>query len=178
MANLDGWNKSEHSLWQRVRSYIPGQGKTLCPDSITLAAYLDSKLTKRQKQSIEEHLTGCFNCVETVSQLRILLRDVSCPVPDEVVERAKNLVSGQVVQESIFAMKFLALLNNLFSVRGVLGYAMSAAIFVFVSFAAIRCGSNLLMNDRAVLAGSLSEATFGLSKYFDVGRFYEGEGLW
>lgn len=178
MANSDGWNKSEHSLWQRVRSYIPGQGKTLCPDSITLAAYLDSKLTKRQKQSIEDHLTGCFECVCAVSQLRILLQDVSCPVPYEAVERAKSLVNGPVNQESILAMKFLDLLNSLFSVRGVLGYAMSAAIFVFVSFAAIRCGYNLLMNDRAILAGSFSETTFGLSKYFDVGRFYEGEGLW
>lgn len=74
------------------------KGLEKCPDSMTLASHLDSRLAPKERALLEEHLVHCPKCAKDVSELRELLtqvdaHDVHSDSVRELAERAKKLVS-------------------------------------------------------------------------------------
>lgn len=68
-----------------------------CPDSLTLAGYLDGMLDQAETLAFERHLERCSHCRQAVDELRELLGAVSGSPEDEaslraLTEQAKKLV--------------------------------------------------------------------------------------
>jgi len=68
-----------------------------CPDELTLASYLDAKLSGEDKARMDAHLARCGKCARAVAELRDILAQVGGDEMDSeearsVAERAKKLV--------------------------------------------------------------------------------------
>lgn len=68
-----------------------------CPDEMTLAAYLDSRMDAQELARMELHLARCVKCTKTVQELRDILGQVELAEEDpallrEVAERAKKII--------------------------------------------------------------------------------------
>jgi len=81
---------------------IPREGATpeascVCPDALTLAAYLDGTMTHGERETLESHLAKCRKCAQAVAELRDIMDAVARePVdPAEVqslADRAKKII--------------------------------------------------------------------------------------
>lgn len=68
-----------------------------CPDSLTLAAYLDGRLAPGERADFEAHLARCLKCAKDVAELRDILAAVNdgqepSGVIKDVADRAKRLL--------------------------------------------------------------------------------------
>lgn len=68
-----------------------------CPDEMTLAAYLDSRMDAQELARMELHLALCVKCAKSVQELRDILGQVELAEEDpallrEVAERAKKII--------------------------------------------------------------------------------------
>lgn len=72
--------------------------KMPCPDEISLAQYLEGRLSEKDRSRIEEHLAVCQICLEEIVLTHGLIRRKGEfelePVPAEVVESAVRLITG------------------------------------------------------------------------------------
>lgn len=62
----------------------------MCPDNQLLSAYFDHELDEHWAEKVEEHLSGCINCRETVSgygKIKTLLDDSAVPGENEIKVR-------------------------------------------------------------------------------------------
>lgn len=70
--------------------------KHVCPDEEWLADYLEGRLSDRDRQITEEHLSDCETCLELILLESRILRektaDYSEPVPDAVIKNAVELI--------------------------------------------------------------------------------------
>ncbi len=73
--------------------------KKQCPDDETVACYIDGLLPLKEKASIDKHLMACSDCQEAFAIHKEVADQqkvgVLAPVPEYLVEAAKNIRAGQ-----------------------------------------------------------------------------------
>lgn len=70
-----------------------------CPDEMTLASYLDGRLSGDEEAVMALHLARCRKCATAVAELRELIAGIDSGVEDEdearaAAERAKKIIDG------------------------------------------------------------------------------------
>ncbi|MBI3990533.1 MAG: zf-HC2 domain-containing protein [Candidatus Omnitrophica bacterium] len=89
--------KAAYKKWKR--DYCPTW--QFHPDEEALACFLEGVLPKEENERIKEHLIGCEACAEAFA-IQLKLKPLSKErVPEELIERAKNLVMRQQDASSI-----------------------------------------------------------------------------
>lgn len=61
-----------------------------CPDENTFAGYLDDRLDRNEKDSVEMHLAGCPICRNDFYEIRMLLNQDSAEAPKKLATRVKE----------------------------------------------------------------------------------------
>jgi hypothetical protein len=84
--------------------------KTSCPDEEMLVDYLEGRLSEKDRSLVEEHLSDCQTCLESLVITRDIAKEADRfelePVPNKITESAVRLVTGQAaVSRSAFAEK-------------------------------------------------------------------------
>jgi anti-sigma factor RsiW len=88
------YNPEDASLWRGyARAGGLAEGPGACPDAMTLAGYLEGRLSPDQRAAVERHLARCPRCVAEVPQLRALLAEPAMIPPADVADRARRLVA-------------------------------------------------------------------------------------
>jgi len=81
----------------RIKKLYPKP--TLCPDEELLAAYLEGRLSQDETDRVEEHLTICSKCADTViSFSEVESMDYSekeSYATDDMIKKAKNMMKPQ-----------------------------------------------------------------------------------
>jgi len=78
-----------------------------CPDDETLACFLEGRLPEKESRQLKMHLIGCDRCLELIALISQEAAEV--PLPQELVERAKELVMRQEKAQSGFIEIILGL---------------------------------------------------------------------
>ncbi len=83
--------KIVYKKWRRDNAR-PGEPH---PDEESMVCFLEGKLPREENERIKAHLTSCESCSEVFAvQLRLKPAPLK-EAPEELIERAKNLVAGQ-----------------------------------------------------------------------------------
>jgi anti-sigma factor RsiW len=81
-----------------------------CPDSMTLAAYMDQKISESERSSIEDHLSTCDTCLDNLVaavERSKLISENSRAVPAHVLEQAIALEQRRrPAREGLFDLVF------------------------------------------------------------------------
>jgi hypothetical protein len=75
----------------------------ICPSEETVVCYIDNLLKDDEKESFEEHLAECDNCLQQTIMLHGFKKEVEesgyMEAPAELTQQAKNLVQEEIIQE-------------------------------------------------------------------------------
>src|SRR2546426_5132645 len=83
----------DSAIQKALRGMVSGS-KGPCPDDNLLTAYLEHRLSAQENDQVEDHLSCCSPCQETVS-LWIKLAGTGSPLADETVTRRRKTVLFQ-----------------------------------------------------------------------------------
>ena len=71
----------------------------ICPSEETVVCYIDNLLKDDEKESFEEHLAECDNCLQQTIMLHGFKKEVEesgyMEAPAELTQQAKNLVQEE-----------------------------------------------------------------------------------
>ena len=84
-------------VFEKMRSDIPKPA--ICPDDEILGAYIEGRLSKKEKGTTEEHLALCRKCIENI----VAISEIESPPPysddayanPNMVKRAKDLIKSK-----------------------------------------------------------------------------------
>jgi hypothetical protein len=76
--------------------------KPTCPDEETVAGFLEARLSGKEKNAFEKHLSSCQTCTEELAISRRLIQNKHIadlePIPPNVTDTAVDLVSKQMTR--------------------------------------------------------------------------------
>jgi hypothetical protein len=78
-----------------ARKRLPKDKGWRCLDETQLAAYVDARLQKAERERVENHLAGCDFCLDLVTHLMQMERLASLEVPPALLARAARLGEDQ-----------------------------------------------------------------------------------
>jgi hypothetical protein len=78
-----------------------------CPEDETLACFLEGRLPEKESRQLKKHLIGCDKCLELIVLISQEVPEM--PLPQELIERAKDLVMRQEKAQSGFMEIILGL---------------------------------------------------------------------
>jgi hypothetical protein len=132
-------NFADKRLWERCRNASGGATKPkACPDGLTVAAYLDGRLTPVEVEQVEDHLSRCRNCQDVVLAARLLLADGPMFVAQEATGRAKGLVT---VKRSGMAGRLIYVRTHAW--RAAMAASVLVAVSLFASWAGYGAGHSM-----------------------------------
>ena len=150
-------NSKDKDIWDRFKSPTSEGNETTCPNTNVLASYLEGKASKNEIQLMEVHLAQCRACLDTLAELRILLKEESKTPSREIIEDAKNLVSVPIIKHPVW------LNSSYFYIRNIASYAAAAVILLFFSVLGIKLGKDTFNSHRNISMTYVSEISFGLN---------------
>lgn len=97
MGEKEDLDAGMRRMLDQIRKLDPVPGP--CPGEEVLAAYYEGGLGRKQREEVEEHLILCERCTEELGLLSEMKgstgREDEDRAPDEMVQRAKDLVKPQ-----------------------------------------------------------------------------------
>ncbi|MCD4760890.1 hypothetical protein K8R42_03260, partial [bacterium] len=140
-------NNKDRFIRERFISSAYISKKSVCPDSNDLAAYLEGRASKKQIRNIEEHLTFCPVCLNSLIELQSILREKLVIPPDYIKMKAKNLVPSEDYRKRGFIVRLPERITGLYPfVRKAIAVASIAAIITGVCFLGVKFGHDTLNN--------------------------------
>lgn len=86
-------------VYKTWRQKFPRAGES-CPDEETLASFFEGRLAQEESQRLKNHIIGCDRCSELIVFLSQEVKEI--PVPEELINRAKNMILNQEKAKTTF----------------------------------------------------------------------------
>jgi hypothetical protein len=142
--------QQEKKLWSAFRGGMKNK-KDICLSENDFSAYLEGRIRGKRLRIVEEHLAACSFCLHSLIELRSCLHTQRVDPPQEIVERAKELVEETVhvrgvhVPELVYGLKYL-----FFHPKKALVWACALVLTFLSCFAGLKCGQDTLLFSSGV----------------------------
>ncbi|MBD3263537.1 MAG: hypothetical protein GF375_00360 [Candidatus Omnitrophica bacterium] len=164
MAKSRENNMDDRGLWERIKPALGKKDKSVCPDNMFLASYLEGRLSKRQTTLFEEHLFKCKVCQEAVSELRVLMQEEPLKPSEEVLKEAKKLIDAPAENGYTVVFKFPRL-ADLYSLKGAVRLTVSTAFILIICVAGGFYGQKTGLSRQLTTTRVISDMSFGMDYY-------------
>ena len=160
MNSPDSSNFSEKQLWRRFAGER-GAPAGACPSAGDLAAYLDGRLGKDERDAMESHLAACRTCLAAAREVRSLLDaqgETLIAPPQSVIDAARALVAAPSRPATVPAQRGFRLADW----RPAARWGLTAAASIAICFVGYHVGESVFAVRGAAEDQLIAEISFGV----------------
>ena len=102
---MNEFDKDIKAIWNRMKKQKPVIRTGNCPDEEMLAYYLEGILRDNEKESLEQHLLSCNDCLNSIVLYEKLKKESLEKVPDVPIawnEKILSMIPQKKITEDIF----------------------------------------------------------------------------
>lgn len=149
-------NAKDRDVWQKYKKDRPASESQEGPDSLTLAAYLDGRLSETEKTAVEAWLAESPTALDTLVAASGALSEPSSPAPDGLIERASAL-AGESQASGPRTAPWRTTFASAFAGPARYFWVASFAAIVLISGGAFELGQVAFVNTAALEQEFLSD---------------------
>jgi hypothetical protein len=166
MGNENEPYELDEDLWEDFKAGTPQNEPTCCSEK-ELASYIDGKLSFRKKYTLENHLFACSSCLDSLIEIKSLLKASPMTTPEGLINKVKDLVNiydyEYVLKPTIPAWKLF------FLPKEALSWACATLLLFVACFGGMQLGVSFSLLSKDFMSPSIGKTTISQdASIFDV----------